>query len=142
MMKKTDLFMACATLLLLLSSPGFAFKTAVLGGIRNDLALGVMFEEKNLPVDTTLRLGFEANTSNPQGIIFISGKAHLMDVNKKHPLFLSGGLVAYLSNATQIGPYISLIFEPVLDVTPLFLEFGIDIAKSRLIQAQVGYYFL
>jgi hypothetical protein len=54
---------------------------------------------------------------------------------------ISGGLVGYLGNNATAGPYISLIFDRLLDVSPLFLEVGIDVVKSGRLQFQVGYYF-
>jgi hypothetical protein len=124
----------------LLGSECLASKTAVIGGVRDGVALGLMMES-GLSNSATLRLGFEANTSNTPGIIFVGGKWFLRDVNNRFPMFLSGGLVGYLGNDTAAGPYISLIFERVLDVAPLFVEFGIDVVKSGRLQLQAGYYF-
>jgi len=138
-MKKTTMFVV-AFIMLVLASRCFAFQTAVIGGIRDGLALGLMMESG--PSDSAkLRLGFEANTSNTPGLIFIGGKWFLKDVNNKFPMFLSGGLVGYFGNNAQAGPYISLIFERFLDVTPLFLEVGIDVVDHGNLQVQMGYYF-
>lgn len=124
----------------LLASSSLAWQPAVIGGIRDGVALGLMME-RSLSSSTALRLGFEANTSNTQGILFVGGKWFLNSLSGGFPMFMSGGLVGYLGNNAQAGPYISLVFERLLDVTPLFLEVGIDVVKSGRLQFQVGYYF-
>ncbi len=135
-----NIFIAVALLVLLLGSESLAYKPAVIGGIRDGMALGIM-AENGLTNGATLRYGFEANTSNTPGIIFIGGKWFLSSVSSRFPMYLSGGLVGYLGNNSTAGPYISLIFERFLDVTPLFLEVGIDVVHSGRLQFQVGYFF-
>ncbi|MFA5113553.1 MAG: hypothetical protein WC529_04575 [Candidatus Margulisiibacteriota bacterium] len=134
------MFIAVALLVILFSSECLAYQPAVIGGIRDGLALGLM-AENSLNSNTALRFGFEANTSNTPGIVFVGGKWFLSNLRGGSPMFISGGLVGYLGNNTAAGPYISLIFERLLDVAPLFLEVGIDAAKSGRLQFQVGYYF-
>jgi hypothetical protein len=129
-----------ALMVLVLGSSCLASQTAVIGGIRDGVALGLLMESRSTN-STTLRLGFEANTSNTPGIVFVGGKWFLSNISGRYPLFLSGGLVGYLGNGSTAGPYISIIFEPFLDVTPLFLEVGIDVAKSGRLQLQMGYFF-
>jgi hypothetical protein len=138
-MKKTTMFVV-AFIMLLLASSCFAFQPAVIGGIRDGLALGLMMESG--PLDgAKLRLGFEAKTSNEPGIVFVGGKWFLNHVNHRVPMFVSGGLVGYLGNNAKVGPYISLIFERFIDVMPLFLEVGIDVVDHGSLQFQIGYYF-
>ena len=136
-----NIVFAVALSVILFSSECLAWSPAVIGGIRHGAALGVMFE-RGTASSATLRLGFEANTSSTPGIVFIGGKWFLNNIRGGFPMFLSGGLVGYLgNNHSAAGPYISLIFERFLDVTPLFLEVGIDVADSGNLQFQMGYYF-
>jgi len=137
-MRKTTISVV-AFIILLLGSSCLASQYAIIGGIRNGVALGIM-GENNLSQSAGLRFGFEADTSNTPGIVFIGGKWFLSDISNRFPMFLSGGLVGYLGNNSDAGPYISVIFERFLDVTPLFLEFGIDVVRSGRLQFQAGYY--
>ncbi|MFA4844465.1 MAG: hypothetical protein WC632_05900 [Candidatus Margulisiibacteriota bacterium] len=138
-MKKTTISLV-AFMVLLLGSSCLAFQPAVIGGIRDGLALGLM-AESGLTNGATLRYGFEANTSNTPGILFIGGKWFLTNIRGGSPMSMSGGLVGYLGDHSTAGPYISLIFDRLFEVTPLFLEVGIDVVKSGRLQFQVGYYF-
>jgi len=138
-MKKIIILMV-AFIILFWGSSCLASQSAVIGGIRDGAALGLMMES-GLSNGTILRLGFEANTSNTPGIAFIGGKWLLRSIGSRFPLYLSGGLVGYLGNNAEAGPYISLIFDRFLDVTPLFLELGVDIVKSGRLQCQLGCYF-
>ncbi|MFA5840522.1 MAG: hypothetical protein WC890_07770, partial [Candidatus Margulisiibacteriota bacterium] len=137
--KKTKILLV-VSIILVMGTSCLASQSAIIGGIRNGVALGIM-GEKNLSQSVDLRFGFEANTSNNPGLIFVGGKWFLTNISGRFPLFLSGGLVGYLGNNTEAGPYISLITEKFFDVQPLFLEFGIDIVNSGKLQLQIGYYF-
>lgn len=137
-MKK--MVISAIALIMLLGSSCLAFQPAIIGGIRDGVALGLMLDS-GISNSASLRMGFEANTSNTPGIVFVGGKWFLSNISSRFPMSLSGGLVGYLGNNAQAGPYISVIFEHFLDVTPLFLEFGIDVVKSGRLQFQAGYYF-
>ena len=139
-MEKGTVF-AVVLLVLLFGSQCFAsFRPAVIGGIRDGAALGLMLESGPTN-NATLRLGFEANTGSTPGILFVGGKWLLSSIYSRYPMFISGGLVGYLGNTnSDAGPYISLIVERIFDVTPLFLEVGIDVVRSGRLQFQVGYY--
>jgi hypothetical protein len=115
-----------------------AYNPAVIGGVRNGTALGLVLESGFS--DTTIRLGFEANTSNSP-IIFAGGKWYLSDIDSRFPMFLSAGLVGYLGSDNEVGPYISLVFDRFLNITPLFLEVGVDVVSSGKLQVQLGYFF-
>ncbi|MFA6431325.1 MAG: hypothetical protein WCV91_02945 [Candidatus Margulisiibacteriota bacterium] len=132
-----NVLVAVALMVLLFGSECLAFQPAVIGGVRGGVALGLMLES-GLSNSTALRLGFEANTSNTPGIVFVGGKWFLGNVGRV-PMSLSGGLVGYFGNRAAAGPYISLIFDRFLDVAPLFLEFGIDVVDSGNLQLQLGY---
>ena len=137
---KNFMIIAATLFVFLFGSASFAARPAIIGGIRDGAALGIMLES-GMSDNAKLRFGFEANTSSNPGIVFVGGKWFLRDMENRFPMFLSGGLVGYLGNHAEAGPYISLIFERFLDVTPLFFEFGIDVVKSGRLQCQVGYYF-
>lgn len=132
--------MSVIGLIVLLGSSCLANQPAVIGGIRDGLALGLM-AENDLSNGATLRYGFEANTSNTPGILFVGGKWFLTSLRGGAPMYMSGGLVGYLGNNSVAGPYISLVFDQLFAVTPLFLEVGIDVVKSGRLQLQAGYYF-
>lgn len=138
-MKKT--IVSVVALLVLLGSSCFAFQPSIIGGIRDGVALGLMLESG--PAEgATLRMGLEANTSNAPGIVFVGGKWPLRNVSGRFPMSLSGGLVGYMgNNSSQAGPYISVIFDRFLDVSPLSLEFGIDIVNFGRLQCQLAYPF-
>ena len=138
---KKQIIIALAIFGLLLGSECLAYRPAVIGGIRDGVALGLM-AENDLTNGATLRFGFEANTSNTPGILFIGGKWFLTNIRGGSPMYLSGGLVGYLGDShSTAGPYISVIFERLLDVAPMFLEVGIDVVKTGRLQFQVGYFF-
>ena len=138
-MKKT--IVSAIVLLMLLGSSCLAFQPSLIGGIRDGLALGLMLESG--PADgATLRMGLEADTTNAPGIVFVGGKWPLSNVSGRFPMALGGGLVGYLgNNSSQAGPYVSVIFDRFLDLSPLSLEFGIDIVNYGRLQCQLGYHF-
>jgi hypothetical protein len=138
---RNNIIFVAVLFVLLFASECLAFSPAVIGGAREGLALGLMLDSgtSNKPA---LRLGFEATTGDKPGIFFIGGKWFLNYISGRYPMFVSGGLVAALgSKNSDVGPYISLIFEHFLDVKPLFLEVGIDAIDSGRLQLQCGYKF-
>jgi len=138
-MKKIIVLAAIASVVLL-SSECLAFKPAVIGGIRDGVALGLMMES-DINAKTALRFGAEISTARNPGIIFVGGKFYLTQINSRYPMFLSGGLVGYVGNNSSAGPYVSVIFERLFDIKPWFLEFGVDVAGSGKLQFQTGYSF-
>lgn len=136
---KNKMVLILALCLFLFGAECRAYDTAVIGGVRNGTALGLMFES-GFNNSAMLRLGIEASTSSSPGLVFGGAKWFLSNIRGGSPMFLSGGLVGYLGNNSQAGPYISLIFEHLLDVNPLFLEVGIDVVSSGRLQFQLGYF--
>lgn len=131
---------AALFVIVLLSASAFAFKPAVVGGIRDGVALGIMLD--TAVSNPSLRMGVEADTASSPVIGFVGGKWFLNNVRGGFPMYLSGGLVGYLGGReASAGPYISLIFERFLNVEPLFLEAGVDVAGSGHLQLQVGYFY-
>jgi len=142
-MKKSIISMIAFLILLFSVSSCMAFqstKAAVIGGIRDGAAIGLMLE--TYITDTTkLKFGLEANTSDTPGIIYVGGKWFLTDINNRFPMFFSVGGVGYLGNNSTIGPYVSLILERLFGVVPLFFELGVDVVKTGRLQFQAGYFF-
>lgn len=126
---------------LLFCSLAQALQPAVIGGIRNGLALGVIAEEP-IASNTSLRFGAELNTGNQPIILFFGGKFYLTNISGKIPMSFGLQAVGYSGNrSTDLGLGISLIFSRPFNVNPLFFEFGVDVAGSGHLQAQAGYFF-
>jgi hypothetical protein len=119
---------------LLLSSSVWAFSPAVIGGVRDGLALGIMADE-GVAKNVGLRFGVEADTGKNPLILFFGGKFYLMNVGKRYPMSLGLGLIGYLGGSkSEAGVSISLIFDKAFDIKPLFIEAGIDVAGSGKLQ--------
>lgn len=119
---------------------GNAFATVVeiVGGIRDGAAIGLQLESaaaRNL----TVRGGIEFCTGKQPLIAFLGGKIPLTSLGRM-PLSLGLGVVGYFGgDKTDAGLSLSFIFSRFLEVTPLFLEVGIDVAGQGRLVAQVGY---
>jgi hypothetical protein len=125
-------------LLLVVGFSAQAMQPAVIGGIRDGLAVGIMADAP-LARSAGIRFGIEANTGNHPILVFFGGKFYLTSMNR-FPLSLGLGAVAYTGdNDTDVGASISLIIDRAFDIEPLFAEIGIDIADSGRLQAQLGY---
>ncbi len=123
---------------ILLGQSAFAMRSAIIGGVRDGLAIGIMGEE-NTPSNIGIRFGAEACTGKNPVVLFLGGKKYLTTLSGNVPLSLGFGLVAYAGNKTEAGISVSAIFDRAFGVPPLFVEVGIDIAGSGKLQAQVGY---
>lgn len=125
-------------LLLIVVFSAQAMQPAVIGGIRDGLAVGIMADAP-LARNAGIRFGIEANTGNRPILVFFGGKFYLTSMNR-FPLSLGLGAVAYTGDdKTDVGASISLIIDRAFDIEPLFAEIGIDIADSGRLQAQLGY---
>ncbi|MDD4527527.1 MAG: hypothetical protein PHF25_05760 [Candidatus Margulisbacteria bacterium] len=140
-MKKSKVFMIL--LFVFLSAQCMAYSPAIIGGVRGDgTTLGLVFDSGVPSNDLTIRFGIEGNATDTPGIVFVGGKWFLRDVdNTRFPMFLNIGLVGFMGKTTTVGPYVSIIMERMINLPGLFLEFGIDLASSVKLQAQVGYFF-
>lgn len=126
-------------LLLVLSSSSFALTPSVIGGVRGGLALGLMADEavKN---NIGVRFGAEVNTTSNPLLLFFGGKFHLTNISGRYPLAFGAGLIGYFGGRnSDVGISVSLIFDKPFDISPLFIEGGIDVAGSAKIQLQAGY---
>jgi hypothetical protein len=138
---KRNILIVSALAVLMLGSSCLAYTPSVIGGVRDGTALGIVLES-GMTERSMVRLGFEADTSSTPGIFFVGGKWFVSDLNNsKYPMYISGGLVSYLGNNTEVGPFVSLIFERFMDVSPLYFEIGVDSVKSGRLQFQLGYNF-
>lgn len=138
---KKNIIIVSAISILLMGSLGVAYTPSVIGGVRDGAALGIVLEH-GLTNRAAVRLGLEVNTSDSHGIFFLGGKWLVADVNNgRYPMYISGGIIGSLGNTSEIGPYVSLIFERFLDITPLYFEVGVDSIKTGRLQFQAGYNF-
>lgn len=116
----------------------YAAVVEIVGGIRDGAALGLQMESaaaRNL----TIRGGIEFDTGKQPIIAFLGGKIPLTSLGRM-PLALGLGLVGYFGdNKTEGGVSLTFIFSRFLDITPLFLELGIDVADHGRLVAQLGY---
>jgi hypothetical protein len=134
-MKKLFLI-SCSLLIVGFSAQ--AMQPAVIGGIRDGLAVGIMADEP-LARNVGIRFGIEANTGHNPILVFFGGKFYLTSMNRM-PLSLGVGAIAYTGDKdTDVGASISLIFDRAFNIAPLFAEVGVDIADSGRLQAQLGY---
>ncbi|MDD4179001.1 MAG: hypothetical protein PHH14_03015 [Candidatus Margulisbacteria bacterium] len=125
---------------LLISSSVWALQPAVVGGVRDGLAIGIMAEE-SIKSNIGIRFGAEANTGSNPLLIFCEGKFHLMDISNRYPMSLGAGLVGYLGNSSNFGVPLCLIFDKPFDQKDFFCEAGVDIVSSGRLRLQVGYKF-
>lgn len=137
---KSLVVMAVAFVIFLSGSACWAFQSALITGIRQGAALGIMFESGRNQ-KPQLRLGFESDVpATISSIVFIGGKWFLGYQGKNSPVYFSLGLAGFLGADPQVGPYVSYIYDRFLDVEPLFLEFGVDLVSTVVLQFRAGYY--
>lgn len=123
---------------LVLISSSLAMTPAVVGGIRDGLAIGLMM---NNPVarNVALRLGVEANSGTQPIMVFFGGKFYLTNAGGM-PMSLGIHGVGYSgNNQTDVGFGLSFIFDNAFKIRPMFMEFGIDVANKARLVAQLGY---
>ncbi len=138
--KPVQMSIVISLLIMLFGTAALASVPALIGGLRNGSVLGLMFESGPSNY-AKLRMGAEINSSDTPVIVVFGGKWFLNNINNRYPMFMSGGVVSYMGSNSEAGPYLSLIFEQFIDVTPMFLEIGIDAVRTGRLQCQVGMYF-
>jgi hypothetical protein len=124
-------------LLILIGSNAMAMQPAIIGGVRDGLALGIMADNQ-MGRNFGMRLGVEANTGKQALIAFLGGKFYLAYVGRM-PMSLGICGVGYFGDTQSLGFGISLIFNRAFGVRPMFLEFGVDVADDARAQVQLGY---
>jgi hypothetical protein len=123
---------------LLFVSGSFAMQPEVVGGIRDGLAIGIMADTP-IATNAGLRFGLEANTGKQPIMLFFGGKFFLTYAGGS-PMYFGLAAVGYSgNNKTDVGAGLSIIFNRAFNVNPMFVEFGVDVAGSARLQAQVGY---
>lgn len=132
------IILVVSCLLVVVSCSTWAMQPEIIGGVRDGLALGMMAEAP-IARNVTLRFGAEANTGKQPIILLFGGKFYLTHVGRRTPMYLGLGIVAYSGDNTDAGVAISLVFNRVFDINPLFIEAGIDVANKARLQLQVGY---
>lgn len=125
-------------LLLVVGSASFAATPEIVGGVRDGLAIGLQLED-SVAKNLTLRGAIEFNTGKQPVILALGGKVPLTSVGRM-PLALGLGFVGYFgNNKNDVGFSLTFIFSRFLDVQPLFLELGVDVASTGRPVVQLGY---
>lgn len=137
MMKK--IFLTSILTIILFVGSAMAMQPAVIGGIRDGLAVGLMGDQQ-VGRNFGLRIGLEANTGNQPIIAFFGGKFYLTNIGRHMPMSLGVSLVSYFGNRNaDIGLGLSVIFNNFFDIKPFFFEIGVDAVSRGKLQAQLGY---
>jgi hypothetical protein len=125
--------------LMILVSSSYAFQPAIIGGIRDGLAIGIMGSNP-IARNVALRLGIEANSGKQPLIGFLGGKFYLSRLGRM-PMSLGVSAVAYSGgDKSDFGVGIAVILDRFFDVRQMFLEAGIDAVGTGRANIQVGYY--
>jgi len=122
----------------LLASSVSAAVPEIVGGVRDGLAIGLQLES-SVARNLTIRGGIEFDSGSQPVVAFLGGKIPLTSLGRM-PLALGLGLVGYFgNNKNDVGFSLSFIFNRFLDIQPLFLELGVDVAGHGRPLAQFGY---
>ena len=137
-------FLVFIAVLFLTGQAARADRTAIIGGLRSGLALGIE-TVKDFNDRVSGRFGLEATTGEDLGsagenpfIMFVEGQFYLFDVGRS-PVFLSLGLLGDYGYQTAYGASLSFIFNKIYGREELFLETGIDYISSGTLRLQIGY---
>lgn len=127
---------------LALTSSSFALQPALLFGVRDGLAFGIMADQY-LGSNVGIRFGAEGNTGDKPLVLFFGGKFYLAKLSRRGSLSLGVGAVTYSgSKGSEVGVSLSAVMDRIFDaVPPLFIEAGIDLCSRARVQLQMGYYF-
>jgi hypothetical protein len=134
-------------ILVLAAQTVWASHTAMIGGARDGLGLGMETSYKFSELFTG-RFGVEGTTGEDQTIagdnpflIFAGLKMPLVTI-KDEPISWGVGLVGNYGNMTEQGTYLSLIFDKLCNSDAYFLETGLDwFGTHGHVEAQIGYRF-
>ncbi len=138
--------LACFSLLLMLSTQtAWAAHTAMIGGARDGLGLGMETRREFGPL--TGRFGVEATTgedltvSGDNPFIFWAGVSH--PLLKDKPVSGSLGFIGYFGNRSEQGVYGSLLIDQLNGNPAIYAEPGFDwFGDHGHVFLQVGYRFL
>ena len=143
-MKK--IILVAGLVLLFSCQHAFAYQTALIGGVRDGLGMGI--ETSNKFSDyVTGRFGVEGTTGEDQDLtgdnpflVFVGLKMPLA-ASQDSPVSWGLGLIGNYGNRTELGEYISVIFDKFYR-DAYFLETGLDwFGDHGHLEAQVGYRF-
>jgi len=125
-------------LLLVVSSLAYAAVPEIVGGVRDGLAVGLQLEA-GVARNLTARGAIEFSSGKQPVIGLLGVKIPLTGIGRM-PLGLGLGLVGYFGNSkTDVGFSLTFVLNRMLDIEPLFLEFGVDVAGSGRAVCQLGY---
>ena len=131
----------------LFTQPAWAYHTAIIGGLRDGLALGMLVEQHLIGEKLTARYGLEGSTGDDftfsgDNPFQLSGglKFQLGKIGRGLPFWGTAGLILYSGNNPLTGFSLSFIIEEMFNTKPLFVEMGADLMPNYAhIQAQIGY---
>ena len=130
---------AVLVLFLVSAAAAHAMQPAVIGGVRDGMAIGFLAEDQ-VGRNFGIRMAIEANSSTQPIVGLLGGKFYLTSLGKRPYLSFGLGVVAYGGrHSSSIGAALSFIINRAFDVTPLFMSIGVDVVDSPRLQAQMGY---
>ncbi|MBU0687519.1 MAG: hypothetical protein KKB81_06720 [Candidatus Margulisbacteria bacterium] len=132
---------AATLVLLLVFCTGVSASTfELVGGIRDNLAIGMQVESQ-LGNNFGMRMGVEGNSGPQPLIIFFEGKFYLKYLTRSTYLSFVLGAVAYTgnNNPADIGVSLGIVLNRAFDITPLFVELGMDVVRRARARIQIGY---
>ncbi len=134
-----------AMILLILGQVAWANHTAIEGGLRSGLALGLR-SEYDLDNQWSVRFGLAGSTgddlsfANTNPLVLFAGlDKYAFNLNRDLPLEVGVGVVVYSSDNSTAGPYLHAIVDNLNGDKALFAEAGIDFINGAKLQAQIGY---
>jgi hypothetical protein len=136
-MQMKKIILVSLAVMILFGSSAFAMQPAIIGGVRDGLAIGIMADSR-MGRNFGMRIGVEANTGKQPLVAFLGGKFYLSNMGRM-PMALGISGVGYFGDKTSLGFGISLILHRVFDVEPMFLELGVDVADDARANVQLGY---
>jgi hypothetical protein len=124
--------------LVFIASASLAAVPEIVGGVRDGLAVGLQLESA-VARNLTVRGAVEFDTGKQPVILAVGGKIPLTSIGRM-PLALGLGFVGYFGNAkNDVGFSLTFIINQILDIQPLFLELGVDVAGAGRPVVQFGY---
>ena len=128
-----------AIIIILFGSQCIAMHTALFGGYRDGLALGLIME-KPFVSNVVYRFGIEGTTGQNHLLMFVGVRDYLL-TSGAVPISLRLSLLGYFGNNSALGGSFSFIFDNINNNKQLFFETGLDLVGSAKAMAQFGYKF-
>ena len=134
--------------LILVAHTAWASHSAMIGGARGGLGLG-METSYRLTDRFTARFGVEGSTgedltvSGDNPFLIYAGLKMPLATIKDEPLSWGLGFIGNYGNRSEQGEYLSVIFDKLFNDDAYFLETGLDwFGDHGHVEAQVGFRFL